>query len=268
LVVPVEQFFESYESFNTDFIKQQNIKSIKLIHSEKLDGEIIISKPAIKRFHFDLNGIPTKEVYIESRGIYTDSSTIHFSFNPKSNLLEEELISYQGETIKRTFEYSPKNRIQTITTTQKVGMVSDTTASEQYREPYSDDSFTKRIYLNSEGRPYLEERNYFENKRLVRQEKDLIITAKSASKEWKYNGGLLEQIEYSNSINANEKGVYSFEYFDKDYLEYVYHFIHDQLSEKIAFVYSSDKATHLEAIVIRHEQKGKIEIIQLEYSYY
>lgn len=268
MVKPVEVFFESYESFNTEFIKQEKIKSIKLTYSEKMDGAIIVSKPAIKKFHFDKNGIPTKEVYIESKGIYTDSSTIYFSFDPKTKLLEEELISYHDEVIKRSFKYNSKNRVQSIATIKKIGMVSDTSAFEQYREPYSDEGFAKRIFLNSEERPYLEERNYYVKKQLVRQEKDLIITSKSATKEWIYNSGLLEKIEYFNAINAYEKGTYSFEYINQNYLEYTHLYINSQLSKKIAFVYAPKKATHLEAIVIRYEQEGKIEIIQLDYTYY
>lgn len=267
LVLPVEHFFKDYNSFNVDFIKKNKIRSIQLTYSEKMDGEIIVSKPAIKRFYFNQEGRPTKEVYIESRGIYKDSSTIYFKFND-SNLLSEELITYQSETITRAFNYNAKNRVQSIVTTKHYKGQEDTVSIERYKEPYSDESFAKRIYLNSENRPYLEERLYYENNRIIREEKDLIITSKSSTKSWSYKGHLIDKIEYSNYINRNEKGVYQFEYVNQNHLEYAYLFIEGELEKKLAFVYSPDDSDHLEALVIRYEQEGKIEIIQLEYTYY
>ncbi len=271
ILVPTENYFKDEVSFHPDRIKSAQIKSITLTYSEKYDNKTIQRENKKKIYFFNADGFIIKEVYKESRGIFKDSIRIEKKYNSDS-LISEKIQNYNGDVVKSVYQYNKNKRVKRIYTIKYDDFLNaDTIASEIFMERYADSEFVKRVQLNSENRPYLEERLYFDqNKRLIKQEKDLIITAKTSKKEWKYNANnQIAEINYSDNINSNSKGRYFFEYrLEDNLLEYIYHSEKEELIEKTVLVYSATFKQRVDAVVIRNNRTAKISIIELDYTYY
>lgn len=271
ILIPTENYFKEEVSFSPKKIKEANIKSISLTYSEKYDNKTIQRENKKKIYYFDENGLIIREVYKESRGIFKDSIRIEKKYN-SDTLLAEKVQNYNGDIVKSVYQYNKNKRLKKIYTIKYDDFLNaDTIATEVFMERYADEQFVKRVQLNSENRPYLEERLYFDEKhRLIKQEKDLIITAKTSKKEWKYNtNNQIAEIKYQDNINSNHKGRYFFEYrLEDQQLEYIYHSEEEETIEKTVLVYSATEKKRVDAVVIRNNRTAKISIIELDYSYY
>lgn len=267
LVNPVEIPFDKITDFNKDYIKEKRLKSVVLSYSSKMDGDIIIRHGIEKQYLFNTDGEPISEVYIEEGETGTDSLISFFEFNEQFKLTQQ-IDRYKNQLIKKLYFYNKAGRLKKEVTIEIKDNKTDTSAITNYKEPYSEATFAKRLILNSENRPFIEQRLYYDQQlRLINKEEDLYITSRSRKTSWLYDGTLLKEISYNDQINGNSKGKYAFEY-NRDQLEYLYHYEKDELIKKTAFVYAVNNPNLLEALVIRHPKKGNITIMTIKYEYH
>lgn len=264
LIRSVEIPFNEITDFNPEYIKANRINGIDLTYASKKDGEIIINRSVEKSYRFNDKGEPYEEVYIEKRGVIKDSLISFYKFN-EAFQLTEQTDKYLNQEVKKTITYNQEGRIKKEVVLELKNNNIDTSTIINYTEPYSDKNFTKRFILNSENRPFIEQRFYYDELgRIINKEEDLYITARSRNKKWEYDGERLIKISYSDQINTKAQGEYTFEY-HKNKLEYIYQYETEELIKKIAFVYAVDDPSLLEALVIRYPKKETIEIITIKY---
>ncbi len=267
LVNPVGNPFDHITDFNIDYVKVQNIKSVILSYSSKVDGEVIIRHGIERRYFFNTDGEPIREVYIEESETGIDSLISLYEFNEQFQLTQQ-IDQYKNQLIKKLYFYNNAGRLKKEVIVEIKNNKADTSAITNYKEPYSEATFAKRLILNSENRPFLEQRLYYDQQhRLINKEEELYITSRSRKMNWLYDGTLLKEISYNNQINGNSKGKYTFEYKDEQ-LEYIYHYENDKLKNKTAFVYAVNQPILLEALVIRRQEKGFITILTIKYNYF
>ena len=263
---PVSIPFSKATDFNTEYTKDQQVKTIFLKYLSKKDGELIVEHSVEKKFYFNDNGEPFKELYIEQRGQTTDSLVSAFEFNSDFQVTKQ-IDRYRSQENRKHVFYNQSGRIIKEVTIEVKNNRADTSSIINYTEAYTDKNFAKRFMLNSENRPFIEQRYYYDDQgRLINKEEDLFITTKSRKESRVYQNDLLKEIRYSNQINNNSNGKYTFEYKAKQ-LEFIYQYEQEELIKKTAFVYSVSDPNLLEALVIRYPKKEVIEIITIKYTY-
>ena len=259
--------FNNISDFNPNYIKDKNIKSVSMQYASKRDGDLIIDHKIERIYYFNREGEPNQEIYLEKRGESVDSLISLFEFD-KHFKLTNQIDRYKKQENHHTIYYNSNGRVKQEILVEKTNKLSDTIMIKTYTDPYSDKHFAKRFILNTENRPFIEQRFYYDSKRrLINLEEDLFITSKRRNKKWHYDNDLLIGISYLDEINNKTKGKYRFEY-QNNLQEFIYQYEKEELIKKTAFVYSVDEPTLLEALVIRYPKMEKIEIITLKYHYF
>lgn len=299
-----ETAFETHPPFNTEYIKQQGIKSIVFDIIDKKDMQVAEDKGLLNYYEFNSTGklsrfyytsiakVVQKEfhsepVYKRGRKVsngysYTknhyilDTVSTTFFYDSSNRLIIKR---YKDDTFYETFYYTyfPDGKIQSEKRCKETNVAEnkrDFKLGVQYM--LSEESYTytptsknqyKKICINSEGRPYKEiifNQNDF--KLPTQFNEQYLATWIKQESSFSYNfKGQLTQAIYKRNTNGDIEEKRTYEYGTNDCLLTEKHYRNNELKLEISYVTDSNKK--LTSYIIRDAANKSLRIVKLIYEY-
>ncbi len=268
---------ESY--FSRPFVKRNKIKRIVGERSIKRELQPIQSKGLIDVYEFDQNGLLREKLKtFRLRGGEIDTSEHAFSYNSLDQLIQKTLQEKSGFNSYK-YQYDDSGRVvsqgymrgQNLSPYQYQLQKGKETyiKEESFRYEQASDSSYKRIYLNSNGIPYMEGEIVFNAMGYKSVERLYYKSTGGRSEiQFFYNeDGQLKRILKKSKIFRSKTHEYFYEYdeFGNVLREKTYR--DDRLVFTREFLYEVDTLL-LKAELYKDEKENSIHIIRFRYEYF
>ena len=163
--------------FNENFIKKNNIKSIRAEKSYKKEGDIIRSDGSKELFAFNENGRLSSYGFVNAPN-FRDTIYQLYTF-ANELLINERIVNSTGETAE-LFDYDEKGRIvrkEKIKNYMDDGGTKKTTSLADEKITYKDlsDSSWVATYYNNNGKPYKEVEEVHNSLSLLKSQKERFL---------------------------------------------------------------------------------------------
>ena len=304
LLPTAELAFNNILPFNTDYIKQQGIKSITFDIIDKKDMQIAEDKGLLNYYEFNSTGklnrfyytsiykVVQKEfhsepVYKRGRKIsnghsYTknhyvlDTVSTNYFYDASNQLIIKR---YKDDTFYETYYYTyfadgktqsekrcKETNVSETKTDFKLG-VQYIISEESYSYTPTSKNQLKKTCINNEGRAYKEKiYNNNELKQLINYNEQYLATWIKQENIFSYNfkGQLINAI-YKSNTSGNMQEKRTYEYDSNDCLLTERHYKNEQLIQEISYVTDANKK--LTSYIIRDGANKSLRIIKLIYNY-
>ncbi len=304
LLPNAELAFSNILPFNSDYIKQQGIKSITFDIIDKKDLQVAEDKGLLNYYEFNSTGklnrfyytsiykVVQKEfhsepVYKRGRKIsnghsYTknhyvlDTVSTTYFYDTQDHLIIKR---YKDDTFYETYYYTyfadgktqsekrcKETNVAETKTDFKLG-VQYILSEESYSYTPTSKNQLKKTCINNEGRAYKEIiYNSNELKQLINYNEQYLATWIKQENMFSYNfkGQLINAI-YKSNTSGNMQEKRTYEYDSNDCLLTEKHYKNDQLIQEISYVTDANKK--LTSYIIRDGANKSLRIIKLIYNY-
>lgn len=304
LIPTAETAFENQLPFNTEYIKQQKIKSITFDIIDKKDFQVAEDKGLLNYYEFNSNGLLTRFYYtsvikviqkeyhtgpvyhhrkkISSGSSYTKNDYVYdtvsttYFYTPLNNL---KLKRYNDGVFYESYyyEYSPEGKVE------KEKRCKETNVSENKSEfklgsqlIISEESFKyintgknqyKKICQNDEGRPYKEiiyTLNDANQPISINEQYTVAWITQNSSFIYNAKGQLTKAVYKSNSSGDFEQ-LRTYEYDANDCLLTEKQYKNGVLLKEISYVTDANKKVN--SYIVRDPNNKSMRIVKLLYQY-
>mgnify|MGYP006108940457 FL=1 len=271
------EVFSGEPFFYTEFIRNNNIKSIKGAVSTKADLQVIKSKGLATMFLFDRSGKLIKQFDSFYRGKKKDSSIITYSYDKNKNITTKRMsdsygfysynYSYneKGDVVRKTYcrDENATNNKNNFKLEKQYIIVNET-----YSYARSDSSIQKNVF-NNHGSVYQKEYyTYDENSLLVQMVKKLIVSHKKAETTYKYNDLMkISEMKIQKDMSKDAFSRFVYEYDELGNLEVIDEYRNDELKTHKEVIYN--KSTLLmKALIVQDVNSNFITITKFSYAFF
>ena len=271
------EVFSGEPFFYTEFIRNNNIKSIKGAVSTKADLQVIKSKGLATMFLFDRSGKLIKQFDSFYRGKKKDSSIITYSYDKNKNITIKRMsdsygfysynYSYneKGDVVRKTYcrDENVTNNKNNFKLEKQYIIVNET-----YSYARSDSSIQKNVF-NNHGSVYQKEYyTYDENSLLVQMVKKLIVSHKKAETTYKYNDLMkISEMKIQKDMSKDAFSRFVYEYDELGNLEVIDEYRNDELKTHKEVIYN--KSTLLmKALIVQDVNSNFITITKFSYVFF
>lgn len=263
--------------FYTEFIDNNNIKSITGAVSTKGDLQVIKSKGLITKFLFDTTGSLSKQFDSFYRGKKKDSSIITYHYDSLGNITTKRMsdsygfFSYNykhnsvGDVVQKTYcrDENATNDKNNFKLKKQYTIVNET-----YSYIRTDSSLQKNVF-NNHGSVYQKEYfTYDENKLLVKKVKKLIVNHKKAETTYKYNDLMkVSEMKIQKDMSKEAYTRFVYEYDELGNLEVIDEYRNAVLKTHKEVIYN--KSTLLmKALLVQDVNSNFITITKFTYAFF
>lgn len=270
--------FSDLPFFNTQFIKNNNIKSITGSISSKKSGDIIRSNGTNYYYQFKTDGRLSNQLSSYFSGGVKDTSTIYYKYNSKGKLSTKRKSDSYGYS-SHHYKYDNTNNISTQTYCREENKFNSKSNFELKKEYIIViDSFsyqrinneqTKKTFYNSYGKKFKEQINYYDKLGYLTEEYTKFIIGNNKKKlTYKYNenGQLFKKNSYLN-IAQNKKTTEIYSYDEIGNVLDIKYFNNDIHKSTKQFLYDK-KTLLLSAMIIEDISTQLLQIIKYHYTFY
>ncbi|MCO6500367.1 MAG: hypothetical protein J5I47_08335 [Vicingus serpentipes] len=265
--------------FNTLFIKENKIKSIKGSRSSKKIQDIIRSKGLDFYYEFDNKGNLSKQIATFIIGkVGKDTNIITYEYNDNNHLILQRKSdnygfyshSYQLDSLNRIIKQTYNREENTYACKgsfmlcQRYPIASDSFSYQQI-----DSSQIKKIFYNNYGKPYKQQINYYDEFGYLTEEyTKFIIGNKKSKKTFEYDeNGRLTNEHYTSYLSQEKKITQTFEYDNLGNVLSIKIFHDDKHITTKQFIYDQ-KTMLLTAQLIQDIPTEFIQIVQYQYTFF
>jgi len=267
--------FSDLPFFNTQFIRQNNVKSIKGSISSKKVRDIIRSNNLDYLYQFNADG--TLKTQLASHFYKGIKDTTVFSYAYKNNniILQRKSDSYGYYSYH--YNYDAQNNIITQTYCRdenKFNSKQKFELKKQYiivKDSFSYQTFatqTKKTFYNSYGKKFKTQTNYYDPLGYLVEEYTKFIIGNSKEKTtYKYDetGRIYKKHVYTN-ISNNKKNTEAYSYDEIGNILDIKFYKEDIHTSTKQFLY--DKSMLLSAVIIQDVETEFLRIIKYRYTFY
>ncbi len=270
--------FTDLPFFNTNFIKNNKIKSITGSISSKKVQDIIRSKGLDYVYEFNEDGTLKTQLSSYLKIGLKDSSTTSYTYNEKGNIVAmRKSDSYGFYSYHYTYDSSDHIILQTYTRDENKYNSKDKfelnknyiITSDSFSYQQTGEKQLKKIFYNSYGKIYKEQTSYYNEYGYLIEEYTKFIIGNNKKKityEYDENGRLFKKHNFNNI--ANDKKISEVYTYDEigNILEINYYENEKHTSVK-QFLYDK-KTMLLTAQLIQEVETQFLRIIQYHYHFY
>ena len=265
--------------FNTEFIKENKIKSIIGSKSSKKIKDIIRSKGLDLYYEFNNKGLLLKQITtFLIGGINKDTNIISYQYNSYGNLILRRKSDNYG-FYSYQYQLDSQNRIIKQTYSRDENSY-DYIGKFKLRKQYkiSNDSFSfqqlgehqiKKFYYNNYGKIYKQQINYYNDFNYLIEQYSKFLIGNNKSKiiyEYDEKGRLVKRINFSN-LTSDKKITQIYKYDELGNILSIKIFDNDIHITTKQFIYDK-KTMLLTAQLIQDIKSEFVQIIQYEYSFF
>lgn len=262
---PEVQWFEEENFFNTEFIRENSIKTFRSSFATKEDGEIIDETKSFTLAEFDENGSLTSLVEGSEWLKKVDSTIITFQYDENNNLINKgEFISdlrYQYLHI-----YNDEGKLEKIMKMDVSRLPTKVISVKKFSHELEPDGKLVKYSLNDNGKAYIKETMEMENGKLIMKKMEYLVNSNFEKLGFNYIDDKLRTKTFVSNIGRNINQEYNFYYQSEGKLDEVVVSNDGQRNRKLAFVYNSEGLPT--AMIVRYYEEKKLDIYQFEYSFY
>lgn len=250
---------QDWPIFNSDFIKSHNIRQIEVTYSYKDNLKPIVFTSKKELFHFEASGRLAKwEVWADSNRV-RDKEVWSYYFDD-DNRLKARHYRYRGKLEVERYRYNDSGLIDEIRHLKSKSYI------ENFKYEYYHSRQYRQFALNDEDRTYRSTVvNLDENGRIQSETSRLVRGYDKTELLYWYddNGQLIEKQEHIRGhVRSDERYVAVYE---NDTLQSHDYYENGDLVWHMEFLYENG---HIQHILRRHGETGRIEIMELTYRLY
>ncbi len=304
LIPSAESAFETQLPFNTEYIKEQKIKSITFDILDKKDMQVAEDKGLLNYYEFNSNGLLTRYYYTSISKIiqkeyhsgavykkrkkisngysYTkneyiyDTISLNYFYNPNSSLkykryndgayYESNYYTYYADGKLESEKRCKETNVSLDKTEFKIG-AQYVISQESYAYKMTNTSQYKKICLNDEDRIYKEViYNLNDSLLLLSYSEQYTATFIKQEGTYTYNAkGQLTSAIYKTNTNGDIEVKRTYEYDANDCLLTEKQYKAGELLKEISYV--TDATKKLTSYIIRDANNKSMRIVKLIYNY-
>jgi hypothetical protein len=267
--------FDQFPNFNSHYLKQKRIKSIKVSNFTKKTGDIMRESSKKTILNFDLLGKLSSKIEISSSNGYIDSSKSEFVYTAKGWLAKEKkqigkdwkVTNYKYDTTGQVVK--EEYRLEKTLFTEHGYSIQDSLLDFETSRYKQYNNQRKRIVYNSYGNPYLDYIYYYNTKnQIIEIGKKLKMTSEINETKLFYNDkNQIDSLVFYSSLTPNETESVYFLYDKLGNIIDKKLYINKKLIYKIEFVYN-EKTGMLSSILKQEIANNFLTIIRFETIYY
>ncbi len=262
LLDPYQEWFGFTNFFNTEKIKEYEIKSIRLDISNKKDDQIFYDKGEFLEYEFTRRGLLASSIKrIQMTRGYDTSSSIYM-YDPKGRLIFHN--EFRGPfNFQYVFEYDPGENYRSIKL--RPNEPEADTLYDRIHQLYENGNIKGELISNRNGKSFLEKKSaYSKRGHLIEEKMIYLINHNEIKTTYSIEFDKLIGKHYQKEFDDKRDIIWKYQYMGS-ILEQVEIFKDGILNEKIAFTYEDDLP---KAIILRNFQEKFVRIYRCNYEFY